>query len=70
MVFTDRPVDLPFDDALYVRELEKRVALSRKREPAANPLALVESTFGVKNQKMLDIYFGISADVPGTGGNE
>ena len=68
--FTDRPVGLPFDDALYVRELEKRVALSKKREPAANPLALVESTFGIKNQKMLDSYFGISADVPGTGGNE
>ena len=59
--FTDRPVTLPFDDSIYVEELGKRVSASRKREPSPNPLALVESTFGIKNQKMLDSYFGFSA---------
>lgn len=61
---TDRPVTLPFDDALFVKEQEKRAAASEKRKPAANPLALVESTFGIKNQKDLDSYFGIAGDCP------
>lgn len=53
---------LPFDDSLYVKELEKRVAASKKRQPAANPLALVESTFEITDQKIMDRYFGISRD--------
>ena len=45
-----------------VKELEKRVAASKKRQPAANPLALVESTFEITDQKIMDRYFGISRD--------
>ena len=60
--FTGQSVTLPFDDSLYVKELEKRVAASKKRQPAANPLALVESTFEITDQKIMDRYFGISRD--------
>lgn len=61
--FTGKVVELPLDGTAYYNELMKRVSVSKPKPPVSDPLGPVRETFGVKDPKEVERYFGISEPV-------